>query len=193
MAARTPKLTRERVLDAALALVDDEGLDALSMRRVGAALGVEAMSLYHHVPSKAALLDGVHERVLLSVEEPPRSSSWRAYARHQALALQAALLRHPHAVPLFATRPAATPASIERLGRHLEVLERAGFTPARAIMLVQLTLQLVVGHVMWVTAPPAPVDYARAPAAVRRAARAPYDPDEELRRGLDALLAGFHP
>ncbi|HEY6737567.1 MAG TPA: TetR family transcriptional regulator, partial [Actinopolymorphaceae bacterium] len=68
-------LTRERVLDAALALVDREGLAALSMRRLGAELGVEAMTLYHHVANKAALLDGLVERIFTFAEPPLREDT----------------------------------------------------------------------------------------------------------------------
>ncbi|MBK9029997.1 MAG: TetR/AcrR family transcriptional regulator C-terminal domain-containing protein [Myxococcales bacterium] len=144
-----PPLTREAILDAAVALLDQDGLPGLSMRRLGAALGVEAMSLYHHVPSKAALLDGIHERILLALPPPPRARTWQAFARHQAHALHAALRAHPHAVPLFATRPAATPAATARLERYLAVLVEAGFAPVDALSVIQLLAQLVVGHAMW--------------------------------------------
>src|SRR5438128_2080458 len=118
----------------------------LSMRRLGAALGVEAMSLYHHIPNKDARLDGIHERILLSLDPSAHARSWQAFARHQAHALHRALTAHPHAIPLFATRPAATPAAIARLDRYLEVLLRAGFKPLDALSVVQLVSQLVVGH-----------------------------------------------
>src|SRR5918911_507596 len=83
--ARRP-LTRPRILRAALKLIDGEGLDALSMRKLGAALGVEAMALYRHVPSKGALLDGVVELLLEQLELPPAgceswSDAWLAVAR----------------------------------------------------------------------------------------------------------------
>src|ERR1041384_8488656 len=107
-------LTREAILDAAVELLDHHGMEKLSMRRLGAALGVEAMSLYNHIPNKGALLDGIHQRILLSLETPGHTRSWQAYVRHQALALHRALLAHPHAISLFATRPAATPAALER-------------------------------------------------------------------------------
>ena len=110
-ASRRRSLSRRRVLEAAGGLADREGLGALTMRRLGAELGVEAMSLYNHIPNKGALLDGIHERILLSLHAPGPTRSWQAYARHQALALHRALLAHPHAIPLFATRPAATPAT----------------------------------------------------------------------------------
>src|SRR5262245_4902557 len=122
-------LTRDAILDAAIELLDRDGMTGLSMRRLGTAVGVEAMSLYHHIPNKEALLDGIHERILLTLDAPPHARTWQAFVRHQALALHRALLAHPNAIPLFATRPAATTASVQRLERYLEVLSRAGFKP----------------------------------------------------------------
>lgn len=188
-------LTRDAILDAAIDLLDRDGLAGLSMRKLGAALGVEAMSLYHHVPSKDALLDGVHERILASLEPPPQARTWQTFVRHQALALHRALQAHPHAIPLFATRPAATPAAIRQLDLYLGVLLEAGFTPTVALSIVQLIAQLVVGHAMWSTAVEVtPLD-ASDPALthVRHVQRATarWSPDRELELGLEALLHGF--
>src|SRR5215470_18493570 len=101
MADRIP-LSRERIITAAVAIVDEQGLEGLSMRKLGAALGVEAMSLYNHIANKDALLDGIHERILVCLELPPHARTWQAFVHHQALELHGALLAHPHAIPLFA-------------------------------------------------------------------------------------------
>lgn len=190
---RRQPLSRDAILDAAIALLDRDGMDALSMRKLGAAVGVEAMSLYNHIPNKAALLDGIHERILLSLDPPSHSRTWQSYVRHQALALHRALLAHPHAIPLFATRPASTPAAIERLDRYLGVLRRAGFNALQALSIVQLIAKLVVGHAMWSTAVEIVVSYDDAPPNVQRAERAlvHWSPDRELELGLDAMLHGF--
>ena len=145
---RKEPLTREAILDAAIDLLDRHGFDGLSMRRLGTVLGVEAMSLYNHIDGKDALLDGIHERILLSLEPPAHARTWQSFIRHQAHALHRALLAHPKAIPLFATRPAATPAAIQQLDRYLQVLTKAGFRPLDAISIVQLVAQLVVGHTM---------------------------------------------
>jgi AcrR family transcriptional regulator len=175
--SRRQPLTRARVLDAALALVDEVGVDGLSMRRLGEALGVEAMSLYNHVPSKAALLDGLHERILAEVAPPLTTGDWQAFARHQARSLHAALCAHPGAISLFASRPAATEASLARLDTYLTVLQRAGFAPIDAQMIVQIVSAFVVGHALWTagTAEQLP----------------PSGSDPELELGLDALLTGL--
>ena len=189
---RRPPLTREVILDQAIELLDRDGLAALSMRRLGDALGVEAMSLYNHVANKAALLDGIHERILLSLDEPPPKArrSWQAFSRHQAHALHRALVAHPHAISLFATRPASTPAAIAQLSRYLEVLTSAGFRLLDAISVVQLTAQLVVGHVMW-TSSVATIEVSTPPSAKLAQALDRWDPDRELTLGIDALLHGF--
>jgi TetR/AcrR family transcriptional regulator, tetracycline repressor protein len=186
-------LDREVILDAAIDLLDRHGFEGLSMRKLATQLGVEAMSLYNHVDGKDALLDGIHERILLSLDAPPQTRSWQAFVRHQALALDRALRTHPHAIPLFATRPAATPAAIERLGKFLEVLERAGFSPFQALSIVQLVAQLVTGHAMWTHSLEIgliPDDASPAAEHVSRALEK-WDGDKELVMGIDALLVGF--
>jgi AcrR family transcriptional regulator len=189
---RKSPLTRDAILDAAVALLDEHGLAGLSMRKLGAVLGVEAMSLYNHVRNKDELLDGIHERILLSLEVPPAARTWQTFVRHQAMSLHRALVAHPHAISLFATRPAATPAAIERLDRYLEVLLDAGFNPLQALSIVQLVAQLVVGHAMWTTgvevwlADDAPPNVQKVERALEK-----WDADRELEMGLDAMLRGF--
>jgi TetR/AcrR family tetracycline transcriptional repressor len=110
--------------------------------------------------------------------------------RHQALGLHRVLLAHPGAIPLFATRPAATPAAIDRLSTYLEFLAAAGFKPFDALSIIQLVAQLVVGHAMWTTAidvVAAPID---PPPQVARALEK-WNPDRELTLGIDAMLRGF--
>jgi len=173
-------LTRERILEAALELLDRDGLEALSMRKLGESLGVEAMSLYNYVPNKAALLDGIHERILTGIPAPPATQDWRRFARHQARALHATLCAHPNAIELFATRPAATTASFARLEHYLYVLRLAGFSAVDALRTVHVVLSYVVGHAMW---------------SVGMSDDEPLDREAELEFefGLDALLHGLEP
>jgi AcrR family transcriptional regulator len=182
-------LTREVILDAAIEILDRDGMAGLSMRKLGSAVGVEAMSLYNHVPNKEALLDGIHERILLSLESPAHTRTWQGFVRHQALALHRALQAHPNAIPLFATRPASTNASMGRLIRYIEVLERGGFSANHALSIVQLVAQLVVGHAMWTTG----VDIVTEPTTPKHITRVleKWDPDRELELGIDALIHGF--
>jgi len=173
-------LTRERILEAALALLDRDGLEALSMRKLGEALGVEAMSLYNHVPNKAALLDGIHERILTSVPASPATKDWRRFARHQARALHATLCAHPNAIALFATRPAATTASFARLEHYLQVLREAGFSAFDSLRVVHVVMSFVVGHAMWSV-------------GISDDGSLDREAELEFEFGLDALLRGLAP
>jgi AcrR family transcriptional regulator len=141
-------LSRERVLLAALALLDREGLEALSMRRLGVELGVEAMSLYRYVPSKAALLDGVHETILAEMPAPRRHKDWIESLRGMARAFRRVLLAHPRATPIFATRPAVTHASLRHVEAALALLRDAGLGARDSVSAFQVLVTFIVGHVL---------------------------------------------
>ena len=202
-------LSRGLVLDAAVALVDSAGLDGLSMRKLGAALGVEAMTLYHYVPNKAALLDGLVEWVLqhsATASAPADGLSWDRMLRRYAQALRATLLGHPGVLPLFFTRPAVTPQSLKAVETGLRVLSEAGFTLPRALDMINVLSIFVVGHAM---AEAGIADLSRRgdpgiggrlgaarrqrPAARYRGGAPRPEADDEGRFlfGLDALLYGF--
>lgn len=104
-------LSRDLVLGAAVVLVDSEGLEGLSMRKLGAALGVEAMTLYHYLPNKASLLDGLVEWVIEHTATGPAADGlpWDEALRRYAETLRTILLGHPGVLPLFFTRPVVTP------------------------------------------------------------------------------------
>ncbi|MFG2331500.1 TetR/AcrR family transcriptional regulator C-terminal domain-containing protein [Streptomyces sp. NPDC048604] len=140
-------LTRQAVLEAALRLVDEEGLKALSMRRLGAELGVEAMTLYHHVPNKIALLDGVIEQVVAEAVPPEfGAATWREDLGAYAHALAAALDAHPHAAPLLLSRPALTPRNLRTLEAVVGMLHEVGFPLPRALDVLYSLTSFVVGH-----------------------------------------------
>src|SRR3954452_18286862 len=94
-AGRRARLSRDRVLHAAVALADFGGLESLTMRRLGEDLGVEAMSLYKHVANKDALLDGMVDLVFAEIDLPPGDTDWRTAMRERAVSARAALVRHP--------------------------------------------------------------------------------------------------
>ena len=112
----TGKITREIVLAAALALIDADGADALSMRRLARALDRDPMILYRHAPNKAALLDGVTETVLAPLTVDPADPDWAAQLRTVARRYRTLALAHPNVVPLLVTRPLATPLSLRPPG-----------------------------------------------------------------------------
>lgn len=141
-------LTREAVLHAAVGLVDEHGLAALSMRRLGAELGVEAMALYHHVGNKDELLDGLVELLFAeSVPAAPEHEPWQGALRRHARAMLDTLLAHPNLVPLVLSRPATTPGVLAVLERTVSVARSSGMAADRALELVYALIGFVVGHV----------------------------------------------
>jgi AcrR family transcriptional regulator len=201
-------LTRRRVLSAALGLVDREGLEALSMRRLGRALGVEAMSLYNHVPNKAALLDGLVEMLLDELEMPgPEAGDWQERLRRINESYRRVAHAHPHAFPLAVTRPYNTLGTLRRVEQTLQLLHEAGFDTETALHLFQTCTSYTSGYVLAeitrAVPPPAeettapPVDRRQFdPAAIPRLVElAPYyaarDRDAEFRYGLDVILTAF--
>ncbi len=143
------RLSRDRILDAALAMVDEEGLEGSSMRHLGRRLGVEAMSIYHHVPSKAELLDGLVERLALSIDLPAaHGDDWQAVLRDVGRAYRRVAHAHPKSFPLLATRPLATPAAIARTEPLHEALARAGFGPRERVVALQTLFTFLNGYLL---------------------------------------------
>ena len=142
-------LTREAILRQALELADREGLGALSMRRLGRELGVEAMSLYRHVASKPALLEGLVELVLDEARVDSSPGEPRAVLRDWAHAFRAAARRHPEVVRLFATEPLATPAWGGAVEALLAVLRDAGASDEAAVHAYRLVTTFATGYVLW--------------------------------------------
>ena len=128
---RTP-LSRDRVLQAALALADASGIDSLSMRKLGDALGVEAMSLYNHVPSKGDLLDGLIDLVFAEIELPAEAGGWKPAMRERAISARAVLSRHRWAIGLMESRTTPGPATLRHHDAVLGCLRQAGFPVALA-------------------------------------------------------------
>lgn len=151
-------LDRERVVAAAVALADTEGLDGLSMRRLGEALGVEAMSLYNHVANKDDLLGAMADAVAQEVaptgadaeggSTDGSAASWRSAARARCRAAHAALLRHPWAPMLWATRTDIGPGRMRFMDALLGDLERAGFSPGALDVAFHALQNHVLGHAL---------------------------------------------
>jgi AcrR family transcriptional regulator len=126
-AARAP-LSRDQVLRAAVALADEGGIGALSMRKLGQVLGVEAMSLYNHVASKGDLLDGMVDVVFGEIGLPPADGGWRPAMRQRAIAVRAVLSRHRWAIGLMESRRSPGPATLRHHDAVLGCLREAGFS-----------------------------------------------------------------
>ncbi|MGK4579708.1 TetR/AcrR family transcriptional regulator [Kitasatospora sp. HPMI-4] len=192
---RRGRLSRPLVLSAAVALVDQEGLTALTMRRLAADLGVESMAIYRYTPGKEALLDGLVEAFFVEVNTRLRSSAeatggdgperaWRAELRRIAAAVASVAHAHPAILPLVATRPlsipmARRPAPVLQLTEHLlAVLERAGFDHATSLVIYRMFVAWSLGCLL--------VDK-------RQVIDNPDEPDPVLRLGLHRLPADQYP
>jgi AcrR family transcriptional regulator len=125
--ARTP-LSRDRVLRAAVAFADERGVAALSMRKLGEALGVEAMSLYNHVANKNDLLDGMVDVVFSEIEVPEQTADWRGSMRRRGLSMRDALHRHRWAIGLMESRTAPGPATLRHHDAVIGSLRAGGFS-----------------------------------------------------------------
>ncbi|HUK76741.1 MAG TPA: TetR/AcrR family transcriptional regulator C-terminal domain-containing protein [Thermoleophilia bacterium] len=140
-------LDRQRIVEAAMAIIDDEGLEALSMRRLGAALGVNPMAAYYHVPNKAALYDLVLDAVMASVDasavrpECPLPERLKQAAR----AYRTAILAHPRAIPVLASRSLRTATALRPVEPFLGVLFEAGLTATEVLAAVDCIAQYILG------------------------------------------------
>lgn len=141
-------LTRARVLAAAVALTDRDGLDALTMRALGAELAVSAMSLYKHVADKDAILDGIVERVLAEMAVPPVDADWQQAVRVRATSSREVLSRHSWAIGLIESRGTMGPAALRQVDAMLGCLRAAGFGIADAAHALWLLDGFVYGHVL---------------------------------------------
>ena len=205
--ARTP-LTREAVLRAAIHLADTQGLDALTMRALGSALGVKAMSLYNHVADKDAILDGVVDLVVGEIEVPSHVDSWQLAMRKRALSAHAALLRHPWACALMMSQSNVGPARIRYVDATLGCLHGAGFSLPMAdhawtaldsyiygFTLLRLNFPFAPGQYADVAAAYLPSlsaqQYPAMHALTALVATGGYDGRHELEFGLDLLLDGL--
>jgi AcrR family transcriptional regulator len=126
-APRRLPLSRERVLDAAIKLVDQGGLGSLSMRKLGQELGVEAMALYYHFANKDELIDGIVDIVFSEIELPTDGTGWKAAMRQRAISMRDVLLRHRWAIDLMESRRNAGPANLRHHDAVIGNLRAAGF------------------------------------------------------------------
>ena len=208
-APRTP-LTRQRVLRAAVALADRGGVGALSMRKLAQELGVEAMSLYHHVANKDDILDGIVDVVFGEIELPTGEAGWEAAMRRRSVSAREALRRHPWATGLMESRRTPGPANIRHHDAVLGVLRNAGFPVELAAHAYSLLDSYIYGfalqeaslpfHTPEETAEVAQEIMAGGAAdtyphlteiAVEHVLQPGYDYGDEFLYGLDLILAGL--
>jgi AcrR family transcriptional regulator len=163
-ATTTPPLTRERIVAAALTLIDRDGLDAVTMRRIADELGVQAPSLYNHMRSKEALLDAVAASVIEQVDASAfERLDWRAALETWAWSYYEALVAHPNLVPHLAAAFGRTDAALARANQVFAGLLRAGWTRSRATRIAAATRYAVYGAALGSFAAGFPAEAARYP------------------------------
>jgi TetR/AcrR family transcriptional regulator, tetracycline repressor protein len=174
--AARPALSRERILDAALAVIDRDGVSAFTMRRLGAELGADPMAVYHYFPNKVGVFDGIVERLWLLGDAEDRTGNvtgagpdgadgwagpnrqgpegrhgrdgWAGQAAAYMRRFRSVLRQHPNAVPVVGTRPVVTTAMLDLLDRSLGRLTAAGLSATSALDLMNCLAAYTVGHVL---------------------------------------------
>ena len=145
---RPPRVSRDQILAAALRIVDANGLEQLTMRRLGAELAVDPMTIYGHIPDKTALFDGLVELVLAEVTLPGRTGEWARDFRAAAHAARATVLAHPHLIPLLGTRPPVTQPAYTLWESLTCILLDAGLSEERAADGADCLGRLLIGHAL---------------------------------------------
>lgn len=183
-------VTREAIMRAALALVDEHGAQALSVNRVAAALGVRGPSLYNHISGRGEVVDGIRELIVAEMTLDPSITPWTAAVDGWARSYRAAFAAHPRAVPLLAARPVQSKAALRAYADAFDVLRGAGWPEDRLLPLVHAVEYFLLGSVLVLDDPPdAPVD---AEPGLRPLLQAPPDHrDRAFEAGLAALIGGF--
>ena len=203
-------LSRERVLRAAIDLADAAGIESLSMRRLAGELGVEAMSLYHHVANKNDILSGMADMVVDEYDLPEPGADWKASIRHSAISAYRVLLRHPWAANLLLSGTTPSTARLRYMDALLGTLRAAGFSADMTDHAYHALDSHIMGFTLWVTGMNLPSDDELEGLATRFLAELPADemphlvehvhqhlkprdPDDkpEFEFGLDLLLDGL--
>ncbi|MEJ7792200.1 MAG: TetR/AcrR family transcriptional regulator C-terminal domain-containing protein [Gaiellaceae bacterium] len=201
------RLDRDRIVEAAVALVDRDGIEGLSMRKLGRELAVEAMALYHYFPSKDALIDAIVEAVVGEMGAPSEAGSWEERLRERFRSYRQLAQAHPHVFPLVGKRTVKSPEALAPVEQMLDILRGAGFTPEQALQSFRTLSSYAYGYALAEI-----VGFALEPSTDGTAARfdvrtvdpkrfprmrevAPHvvacDHDTEFELGLDLILAGL--
>jgi AcrR family transcriptional regulator len=207
--SRAP-LTRDRVLRAAVALADESGSESLSMRKLGEAVGVEAMSLYHHVANKDDLLDGMIDVVFGEIDLSFRGMDWRPAMWQRAVSARRVLSRHGWAIGFMESRSSPGPATLRHHDAVLGCLRKAGFSIELAAHAFSVLDSYLYGFALRERSLPFPTaeqtaglaqdvlaglpaeEYPHlAELATQHVLRPGYDPGDEFELGLDLILDGL--
>jgi len=202
-----PRLNHDRIVRAAIALVDREGLEGLSMRKLGNELEVEAMALYYYFQGKDALLDAIVEAVVAEMGDAPESGDWKERLHERFRSYRRLAQAHPHIFPLVGKRAVRSAEALAPVEHMLEILRGAGFGPEEALHGFRALSSFAYGYALAEV-----VGFALEPSKDETADRfdvrtvdperfprmrevAPHvvacDHDAEFELGLDVILAGL--
>jgi len=203
-------LSRERVLRVAVAFADESGIGSLTMRKLGEALGVEAMSLYNHVANKDELLDGMVDLVFGEIGLPSGGADWRTAMRQRAVSARRALSRHPWAIGLMESRTSPGPATLRHHDGVIGSLREAGFSIEMAAHAFSVLDSYIYGFALQESSLPfdtaeetvevaqmilaqlSPDDYPHlTELTVKHVLQPGYDYGNEYEFGLDLILDGL--
>jgi AcrR family transcriptional regulator len=196
-------LTREQIISAAVQLIEREGAEAVSMRRIAAVLDCGVMSLYNHVPGKAAVLDGVAEHVMSAIPDAGSAAGgWQEQVRAQAGAFRQIARAYPRCTMVVVSRPNTSAAALRPIERALATLRGAGFDGAESVQIVRMFVAYILGCLLRevgvapATAPDGErpgqqqLDRAQFPEVTRLAGQLMQrDHDADFEFGLDVLIS----
>ena len=203
------RLSRQLVLRAALGLADQDGIDSLTMRRLGQELQVEAMSLYNHVADKDDILDGIADLAFSEIALPSGRGDWKTAMRRRGISAREVLLRHPWAPSLMLSRPNPGPSTLRHHDAVLGSLRSAGFMLVMAAHAVSIIDGYIYGFALQQTNTPlhTPAQVAEVGENIMRqlageyphlaemitdhAMKPGYDYAKEFEFGLDLILDGL--
>ena len=140
------KLNSQKIFYTALKMLDEDGLDNLSMRKLGEKLGVKAMSLYNYIQNKEDLFNGIVDIIFQEINVQESTSCWKSDLRIFSCAFREVLIRHPNALPLIATRPITTEVGLKKVEYVLSILNRGGIVDIKALYTLHILIAFVTGH-----------------------------------------------
>ncbi|MFF8564402.1 TetR/AcrR family transcriptional regulator [Streptomyces albidoflavus] len=186
-------VSREGIMRAALALVDEEGPDALSTTRVAQRLGVKGPSLYAYVSGRDEIVDGLHALIVAEMDLADATGPWTEVIDRWARSYRAAFAAHPRAVPLIAARPVRVPAALEAYARAFDALRAAGWPEERLLPVVRSVEYFLTGSALDLDASPeAGLTGENLPPGLDPLRTAPPDHRElAFETGLAALIEGL--
>ncbi|MFD5436300.1 TetR/AcrR family transcriptional regulator C-terminal domain-containing protein [Kitasatospora sp. NPDC127067] len=188
-----PLLTRDGIMRAALALVDEEGAAALSTTRIAARLGAKGPSLYNYVASRDEIIDGIGDLIVAEMDLDPTVRPWTAALDAWARSYRAALARHPNMVPLLSSRPTRSATALQGYACAFAMLREAGWPEEHVLAVVQSIEYLLIGSALHLNHPhdAAWKDEALPPGLDPLRNAPPDFREQAFETGLTALIRSF--